>query len=155
MNLLILGGFFGVGLLGVIGLVALIVTEKRPQADAHVQGASQADVAAEVQEQATSDAQEPSVAPLEVSEEVEPAADVLTTSASPIATPEHPLVLMNGQGHEFAAQLRTLHQQAQELEQRLSVLVAVVERFEYSTSTSSRITINEEEYTLPRVASVR
>ncbi len=158
MNLLILGGFFGVGLLALIGLVALVITEKRPQADARsTHEASQEESPSEAGEQeAPDDSELQAPVELEIPVLEEQPADALSTPlTTSVIAPEYPLALMNGQGREFSLQLRTLLQQAQELEQRLSVLVAVVERYERSTSAPARVTVNEEEQTLPRVTSVR
>ncbi|RAQ94827.1 hypothetical protein [Thermogemmatispora tikiterensis] len=44
----------------------------------------------------------------------------------------HELALLNPELHALATQLRTLHQQSAELEQRLDILIQVVERIERS-----------------------
>ncbi len=53
------------------------------------------------------------------------------------------ILFSNGQLLELSAQLHTLHQQAQELERRLSVLTNMIEDIEHSHY--ERVGIGEEE----------
>ena len=49
---------------------------------------------------------------------------------------------LNGQFHELASEIRTLHQQASQLEQRLSILTEMVDHIE--RAQGGRISIEEE-----------
>ena len=63
--------------------------------------------------------------------------------AWPARNEEKPFPISNGQLHEVASQLQTLHQQAQELERRLSVLTNMIEHIE--RSQNGRLSIEDEE----------
>jgi len=65
------------------------------------------------------------------------------------ADPEDPQTdewnpIANGQFHELANELRTLHQQAQEFEYRLSVLRDMIERIEYARHNHMTIEENAQ-----------
>ena len=72
----------------------------------------------------------------------------------PIRTSEDEQIApaLNGQFHEFAAELRSLHQQAWELEQRLHGLTEMVDRIE--ESQNNHISIEEEMHAHPSADNV-
>src|SRR5258708_13512523 len=78
------------------------------------------------------------------------------------ATPERPqrstvdspqLYALNGQFRKLAAELRTLYQQAWDLERRLRVLMEMADRIE--DRQDSQISIEEESYSATPVATAR
>ena len=60
---------------------------------------------------------------------------------------EERLPALNGQFRELAGEIRSLHQQAWQLEQRLSVLTEMVDHLEHTQSGHTNI--EEESYTSP------
>jgi hypothetical protein len=156
MNLLIIGGLFGIAVLALIG-VALLVVGERNATRARTNAAVQPDPSAEraPQQQLAVPAAAPTAAPSQAATSTSAARSdmhatqkqtrVLTSSTSASATsaspevftlPQRSFPLMNGQLHEFSAQLRMLQQQSRELEQRLTTLVTVLEQAEHSSDRS-------------------
>ncbi|WP_376794257.1 hypothetical protein [Thermogemmatispora sp.] len=110
MVLLISGGLLVLGLLAIVAMIWVI--RSTPTEDRPARGLASAPPRVEV-------------APALESEEREalPAGE---NHAGPA------LALLNPELHALATQLRTLHQQSTELEQRLDILIQVVERIERS-----------------------
>ncbi|HEX6555380.1 MAG TPA: hypothetical protein VF026_21645 [Ktedonobacteraceae bacterium] len=112
MNLLIVGGLLALGLLAIVGAVFLAMGERR---------------AAAPSPSATARTTQPLKQPTGV-----PAAKMpVTNETLPAVREETPLVL-NGQYHELANELHTLHGQAMELEQRLSALTEIADHIEHA-----------------------
>ena len=111
MSMLIVGGLFGIALLAIIGVVLIVVSERNAMARAQV--AKPAPAQAATKQDATLAA--PNAANVEVASAMEDAGPTL-----------------NEQIYELSAQLHALHQQTQNLESRISTLMALVERFEYT-----------------------
>lgn len=139
MNLLIIGGLLGVTLLAIIGIVVLVMGESRAQNSSSPSPASarttrrlepEPAITREVSE-IPAPTQQRSLAPRE------------TTTGLPSMSGAHSVARLNGQIHELVNELRTLHQQAGELEQRLQVLTEVVERIEQAQSR--QVSVEEEE----------
>ena len=148
MNLLIIGGLFAVAVLAVVGIVFLSLSER----------------SAEVARKANMQPVTPTVAktarptvPLNPSENHEPTMRTATkepgiqrrgfprkSETNSADRAENQLLpMLNGQFHEFVDELRELHQQSWELEQRLSVLTQMVDHIE--RTQANRISIEEEE----------
>ena len=131
MNLLIIGGLLAVGILAILGAVLLSLSEQR------------AETARRNQEPAPAlpTDRNPTVKlrPLEETANRQPAATETT-----LATLEGDSIpsTLNGQFHELAGEIRSLHQQAQSLEQRLGVLTEMVNHIE--RSQGNHISIEEE-----------
>jgi len=138
VNLLIIGGLLAVGILAILGAVLLGMSEQRTE---------------NAQKNRT-----PQTIPVAMSESanyrtVDEAAARMPVGAinrAPTAD-ETALITMegeqlhpslNGQFHELAGEIRTLHQQARHLEQRLGVLSEMVSHIE---QTQSGFTDVEEE----------
>lgn len=122
MSLLIIGGLFALGVVAILGAVLLGISEQRRETRAREVEQS---FSAPVEQRTASIAQDapaprrPTI-PLDraktntlVSQEDKPAA-----------------VILNGQFHELAGEIRDLHRQACDLEQRLSTLTDMVDRIE-------------------------
>ncbi|HVB25508.1 MAG TPA: hypothetical protein VNG51_26460 [Ktedonobacteraceae bacterium] len=151
MNILIVGGLFAVAILAIIGIVLLSLSERGAEA-ARKASAQSASLAAPTLAKSA----RPTVplTPQEHSEPVtRPAAKeaVIQRRTFPrkgeAASTDHEenslLPMLNGQFHEFVDELRDLHQQAWELEHRLSTLTQMVDRIE--RTQTNRISIEEDE----------
>ena len=148
MNLLIIGGLFAVAILAVVGIVFLSLSERNAEA---VRKANTQPATPPIARSAR-----PTV-PLTATEDREPAPH--TAAKEPVIQRQRfsrksetnsadreenqLLPMLNGQFHEFVDELRDLHQQAWELEQRLSVLTQMVDHIE--RTQANRISIEEEE----------
>ena len=132
MNLLIVGGLMAFALVAILAAFLLALGEqkasKAAQTSAPATQEPQSSVSAPSQAQQDTDTNKPNL-------------PVLSQTALPISND-----VLNGQFHEFAAQIHTLHQEARQLEQRLSVLVEMVDQFEQSQEGLVSI---EEELALP------
>lgn len=127
MSFLIIGGAFVVALLAVIGLFFVIRQEQQtvtPEAQAIALGQQEAAAATTGVPIAptTTTAQGPSPVSQEPS--------VNTVPTMPVHQKEDYFPVSNGQLHEFSVELRTLHEQAQELEHRLNILTEMMGRIE-------------------------
>ncbi|HEV2655571.1 MAG TPA: hypothetical protein VGU68_13515 [Ktedonobacteraceae bacterium] len=134
MNTLIIAGCMAVALFAGIGAIALAMGEKTPAATQKTP-AQTPPVAAEPTEAA-----KPTAAPVVAKKELMP------VQSLPVAQDDARAAFINGQFHELATQLRILHQQAQEIERRLSMLSQAADAIKRSQSPSFSI---EEEYSLP------
>lgn len=150
MNLLIIGGLFAVAILAIIGIILLSLGERNAQAAR--QGAAQTTSptvartarptvplapAENHDANAHSRMQEPTIQRRTFPRNGE------TTDVDHKANSLIPM--LNGQFHEFVDELRSLHQQAWELEHRLSSLTQMVDRIERSQSHSVSIEEEDEE----------
>jgi hypothetical protein len=149
VNLLIIGGLFAVAILAVVGIVFLSLSERGAEA-ARRANAQPAPATPTVTQSAR-----PTV-PLTAVENREPT--VRTAANEPVIQRQRfsrksetnsadreenqLLPMLNGQFHEFVDELRDLHQQSWELEQRLSVLTQMVDHIE--RTQGNRISIEEE-----------
>lgn len=146
MSILIIGGAFLVALLALIGLV--VIVRQEVQATARTQQAAAAEKVATATTAAPvankkittplQSAQHSSVAEMQtLPAAIEPA---LSTYKKEEQLP----VVSNGQFNEFVTELHTLHEQAQEMEHRLSVLIEMVTRIE--RTQNSHVSIEEENF---------
>ena len=140
MTLLIIGGLLLLAVLAIVGAVLLSISEQR---------ANRSSASSRATPTTTIPAPVPSQAPI-VNRGVEQTAPA--RQGLP-ATPERPqrstadsqqLYALNGQFHELAAELRTLYQQAWDLERRLRGLMEIADRIE--DRQDSQISIEEESY---------
>jgi hypothetical protein len=126
VSLLIIGGLLVFALLAIIGAVLLSMREQRTE---KIRVGANAPARASIQKPTQQ-------APIRSSNSAVP------EKAVPATVDEQTLVMLNGQFHEFAVELRSLHQQAWNLEQRLRGLTEMVDRIE--ESRASRIHVEEE-----------
>ncbi len=115
MNLLIVVGLLVFGLLAMLGAAFLARGEKGAA------GTAKKPAAAPAPEPAENGGPGPEAA----------AKDVATGQNLPVPQEETQLASLNGQFQELAVELRTLYQETQELERRLSLLVKIANHIEY------------------------
>ncbi len=153
MNILIIGGLFAVAILAIIGIVLLFLGERGAEATRKASIQSPAPAPTTVAKSAR-----PTV-PLTPTENHEPTArpvakePIIQRRTFPrqdeTASADHEenalLPMLNGQFHEFVDELRDLHQQAWELEHRLSTLTQMVDRIEHSQAHHISIAEDNEE----------
>ena len=144
MNILIISGLFGIAILAIIGIILLSLSERTAQAS---QATTIKPVAPPTPEQEYRQSAKPTsnlvtgkLAPREPAAppKSEAAVDTLDGLEASSLVPA-----LNGQFNEFVAELRDLHRQAWELEQRLSVLTELVERAQ--SNVMNHVSIEEEE----------
>ena len=133
MNLLIIGGLLVVAAAAIIGAVLIGMSEQRTQ---RARNASL--------KQPTSTASSDLATRKLVEEPTTTRPNLPTTRESnlPSRGEDQRLSSLNGQFHELASEIRTLHQQASQLEQRLSILTEMVDHIE--RTQGGRISIEEE-----------
>ena len=133
MNLLIIGGLLVVAAAAIIGAVLIGMSEQRTQ---HARNASL--------KQPTSTASSDLATRKLVEEPTTTRPNLPTTRESnlPSRGEDQRLSSLNGQFHELASEIRTLHQQASQLEQRLSILTEMVDHIE--RTQGGRISVEEE-----------
>ena len=125
MSTLIIGGLFVVALLALVGLVFVLRSESSTTRAAQTkpvgpQSSATSHVAATSQPVTATHG--------DVSSSLAPAPTVPDS-----IEPEEPhFAMANGQFHELAEELHTLHEQSQEIEHRLSILSEMIERIERS-----------------------
>jgi hypothetical protein len=132
MNLLIIGGLLGFALVAILAAVLLGMSEQRAEkARADNVPASES----------------PTVANKVVSGSAPttPALLITTGKTALVNTEEQMLPALNGQFREFASELRSLHQQAWELEQRLRGMTDMVDRIE--NTRANDISVEEDAHT--------
>lgn len=147
MNLLIIGGLFAVAILAIIGIVLLSLSERGAEAarKANVQSTTPTVAKTARPTVPLNTAGNSGHAELPVAKE-----SVIQRRTFPrkgeAASTDHEeislLPMLNGQFHEFVDELRDLHQQAWELEHRLSTLTQMVDRIE--RTQTNRISIEED-----------
>ena len=139
MNLLIIAGLLGLALVAILVAVLLGMSEQQTEkARANNVTASPESAPA-------------TASPAETGKVVTnntpafPALSTTTQKNALVDTDEQMLPALNGQFREFASELRSLHQQAWELEQRLRGMTEMVERME--NTRANHISIEEESRT--------
>ncbi|GAC1378849.1 MAG: hypothetical protein NVSMB33_03510 [Ktedonobacteraceae bacterium] len=135
MNLLIVGGLLALGVLALVGAIFLALSEQRATTARNKSIELPASPARN--DQATHKA-------IENPTMVQPNRPVADETTLASTASERHLPALNGQFHKVVGEIRTLHQQARQLEQRLSVLTEMVDRIE--SSQSSHTSIEEEAY---------
>ena len=133
MNLLIIGGLLVVAAAAILGAVLIGISEQRAET------ARKASL-----KQPISTASDDLTTRKLVEEPNTSRPNLLTTRESnlPSSGEDHHLSSLNGQFHELASEIRTLHQQAWQLEQRLSILTETVDQID--RTQGGRISIEEE-----------
>lgn len=155
MNILIVGGLLLVGIAAILVAVFLAVSDQRKET-ARVNSLK---LDSEIRSSTPSAPTVPVVPPAQ-KEPVPPSSATATTATRPNrpSTGKSSLMLdsrqdegieklpaLNGQFHELANEIRSLHQQAWQLEQRLSVLTEMVDHVERSQGHYSVEEAEEEE----------
>jgi hypothetical protein len=133
VNLLIIGGLLAFGLLALLASVFLARGERQ-------EGQAAAKAAAAPSPSATAKTTQPLKPPSDTPDT--PAAKMPETKETLPAVREETPLALNGQFHELANELRTLHEYAIEIEQRLSVLTGIVDHIEHTQA--NHINIEEE-----------
>ena len=136
MNFLIIGGLLAFGILALVGAIFLGLSEQRATSTRNnrVEQAALPDLSRPVTHSVVE-------SPTMVRPNL-PASGETTFSRE---EQERRLSALNGQFHEVVGEIRTLHQQALQLEQRLGVLTEIVDRIE--RSQSGHTSIEEESFT--------
>ncbi len=129
MQLLIVGGLFAIALIALIAL--FLVVRSEPRTNDTGAGASSYGEKDESPVPAHLGAEQAQQIPLSVQREEQ----VQTQGV-------HTLPVMNGQLHELSAELHDLHQQAQDIEHRLSILTEMMGHIK--RSQAGRSSIEEE-----------
>ncbi len=132
MNLLIIAGLLGFAIVAILAAVLLGIGEQRAEIErANNALAAPPATASPPARNKVVEGNPPARATL-------PAA---TEKTAILNTEEQTLPTLNGQFREFASELRSLHQQAWELEQRLRGMTEMVDRIE---TRANPISIEEE-----------
>lgn len=131
MNLLIIAGLLGLALVAILVAVLLGMSEQQAE-KARAKNGTPASAPA---------------SPVETGKVVTGKASTVPLSAATqknalVDTDEQMLPALNGQFREFASELRSLHQQAWELEQHLRGMTELVDRIE--NTRANRISVEEE-----------
>jgi len=136
VNFLIIGGLLAFGILALVGAIFLGLSEQRATSTRNnrVEQAALPDLSRPVTHSVVE-------SPTMVRPNL-PASGETTFSRE---EQERRLSALNGQFHEVVGEIRTLHQQALQLEQRLGVLTEIVDRIE--RSQSGHTSIEEESFT--------
>ena len=129
MNLLIVGGLLLFGLLAMLGAAVLARGERGAA------GTVKKPAATLTPEPAENGGPGPEAA----------AKDGATGQNLPVPQEEMQLASLNGQFHELAAELRTLYQETQELEHRLSLLVKIANHIEFVQREHVKVEEEREE----------
>lgn len=155
MNILIVGGLLLVGIAAILGAVFLAVSDQRKETARMNSLKLDNDIRS-----STPSAPTVPVVPPAQKEPVPPSSATATTATRPNrpSTGKSSLMLdsrqgegieklpaLNGQFHELANEIRSLHQQAWQLEQRLGVLTEMVDHVERSQGHYSVEEAEEEE----------
>lgn len=125
MNLLIIGGLLVVAAAALIGAVLIGISEQRNERARNASLRQPASTASN---------------DLATHKLVE--APATRESNLPSRGEKQHISSLNGQFHELASEIRTLHQQASQLQQRLSILTEMVDHIE--STQDGRISIEEE-----------
>lgn len=157
MNILIVGGLLILGIAAVLGAVFLAISDQR-QETTRVNGLK---LASEVKQSTPTVPIAPPVPPVQpVQKELVPPQTAPTVTTSDHQPPSKTTLVLNGmqhedvndmenlpafngQFHELANEVRSLHQQAWQLEQRLSVLTEMVNHFEGSQLPDDHYDVEE------------
>jgi len=131
VNLLIIGGLLAVGVLAIIGAVLLGISEQRAEESRRNSKPAPALPAT----------RNPTVKLRPVEEAANSRATATETTLATVER-EQGISSLNGQFHELAGEIRSLHQQAQNLERRLGVLTEMVDHIE--RTQSNRTSIEED-----------
>ena len=135
MNLLIIGGLLVVAAAAIIGAVLIGMSEQRAETARNaslkqpISTASSDMTTRKLVEEPTTTASRPNF-------------PTTRESNLPSRGEDQGLSSLNGQFHELVSEIRTLHQQALQLEQRLSILTEMVDHIE--RTQGGRFSIEEE-----------
>ena len=152
MNILIVGGLLILGIAAILGAVVLVISDQRKETARTNSLKLDSDARSSVPTV-------PQIPPAQ--KELVPPQSVTATTATRPNRPStartsltlnsrqdegiEKLPVLNGQFHELANEIRSLHQQAWQLEQRLSVLTEMVNHVEHSQDQGSHYSVDEAE----------
>lgn len=149
MNLLIIGGLFAVAILAIIGIVLLFLSERGAEAARKANAHSVTPPVAQTTRPTvplTPEQSEPMPHPVAKEPVIQRRTFPRKGETSGTDHEKNSLLpMLNGQFHEFVDELRDLHQQAWELEHRLSTLTQMVDRIERTQANSISIEEDNEE----------
>jgi hypothetical protein len=128
VNLLIIGGLLAVGLLAIIGAVLLGISEQRAEETRRNSEPAPALPAN----------RNPTIKLRPVEEAANSRATATETTLATVER-EQGLSRLNGQFNELVGEIRSLHQQAQNLERRLGVLTEMVDHIERTQSNRTNV----------------
>ena len=146
MNILIVGGLLILGIAAILGAVFLVISDQRkentrlnnPKPDNGIHSSPPVTPTIPSVYKETVQPQQVTAAPVS---RVRPKSTALTELEGVQRVPA-----LNGQFHELADEIRSLHQQAWQLEQRLSVLIDMVDHVDHSQrSQDSHFHTEEDE----------
>lgn len=127
MNTLIIGGLFALAVIAIIALVFVLRSEPRiPKVPITKVGNEPLQVSETAQIAAGGAPTQPSLpAPKE---------EAVPVQTVPVRPEVQHFPVANGQFHKLSVELHALHQQAQNIEHRLSILTETIERIEHDQS---------------------
>jgi hypothetical protein len=138
VNLLIVGGLLAVGVVAILGAILLGMSEQRAETRRNVQASQPASI----EKNTPLPTSQPVVTGKLVEKSI-PSKTTIPAENALVRREEASLPVLNGQFHELAGEIRTLHEQASQLEQRLSILTKMVDHIE--RSQDRHVSIEEEE----------
>jgi hypothetical protein len=144
VNLLIIGGLLAVGIVAILGAILIGMSEQRAETQRNAHTNQPASIEHNTSTPLAT-GQPAASQPVVTGKLVED-----SLSSRPKTPADNALMrredasfpILNGQFHELAGEIRTLHEQAWQLEQRLSFLTKMVDHIEQSPG--KRLTIEEE-----------
>ncbi len=154
MNILIVVGLLLVGIAAIIGVVLIGFSDQRKEATQLPTPKQVPEVKASapaIPAQPTSPAEPKAVVPSkQLTDSTVTSPNHSSTGLNSLTTLEgtQKLPVLNGQFHELAIEIRSLHQQASQLEERLSILTEIVNHLESMQSDDIDLdNVDEEEQT--------
>ena len=145
MNILIVGGLLILGIAAILGAVFLVISDQRKEnARLHNPKQDSGIISAPPVTSSVPSEYKETVHPQQMTEATVARTGAKSTSLTDL-TGVQKLPALNGQFHELATEIRSLHQQAWQLEQRLSVLTEMVDHVERSQDSHFNIEEDEEE----------
>ena len=145
MNLLIIGGLLAVGIVAILGAILLGMSEQRAETrrNAHTNQPASLEHNTNTPLATGQPVASQPVVTGKLVEENLPSRPNTPADNALMRREEASFPVLNGQFHELAGEIRTLHEQAWQLEQRLSFLTKMVDHIEQSSN--KRLSIEEEE----------
>lgn len=139
MNILILGGLLLLGIAAIVVAVVLLLGEQRAEKVRAATVAPSTPAASPMALEASRPRPARTTQRLAPSTPVRQSVPTAPARETPLQAraDEQQHFALNGQFHELAAELRTLYQQASDLEQRLRTLSEIADRVEESQTTST------------------
>ncbi len=151
MNILIVGGLLILGIAAILGAIFLAISDQRKENGRlnNLKQDNEIKVSPPTSHPTIPLIYKETIPPQQMTESTVNRTGSKSTSLTDLEGVQK-LPALNGQFHELAAEIRSLHQQAWQLEQRLSVLTDMVDHIEHSQNSHFDIEeedANEEEET--------